>query len=207
MHATIMAGERDAKIDLATLSERKNLYALGPMTGLAGEITVIDSRPSLARVGPSGAPQIEQSFEGGAPFLVWSSVRNWRDHALPASVQSVADLEGHLSKLAAEKGWPAAFPFTIAGRFDTIHFHILNAKPDAPFPAGQAAHREIQARFESGPSQATLIGFFSTAHEGVFIHRGALTHIHFQDRDSALSGHVDELALGAGPFVLKTPYN
>lgn len=205
MHATIMAGERDAEIDLEIFSDFDHLYALGPMTGLRGEITVIDGRPSLAHVGPSGAIEVEGSFRTGAPFLVWASVPDWQDQALPASVQSVADLDRYLSRRAAERGLGDAVPFTITGHVDNVRFHVLNAAPDAPPAAGPEAHSAIQAHFESGPAEVTFVGFYSTTHQGIFFHRGALTHIHFQNRDNSQSGHVEDIAFGARPIVLRLP--
>ncbi len=205
MLATIMGGEREAKIELATLADTKHLYAVGPLAGLVGEITIINSRPSLARVGANGAVSIDQAFSAGAPFLVWTNVERWKEEELPESVQSLTDLETHLSRILADRKLPDAFPFTISGRVRSIGYHVLNADPRSPLPSGPQAHSAIQARFETGPSDVTLVGFYSTIHQGVFIHRGAVTHIHFQDRDNAQSGHVDDLEFGAGPFILKTP--
>jgi len=45
---TIMTGDRAAHLDLRTLKGRPHLYGIGPIEGLAGEVTIADSRPSLA---------------------------------------------------------------------------------------------------------------------------------------------------------------
>src|ERR1700755_833569 len=52
---TIMNGKLAAALDLKTLAERPHLYGVGPIEQLRGEVTIADSRPALARVGPDGA--------------------------------------------------------------------------------------------------------------------------------------------------------
>ena len=205
MHTTVMGGERDAKIELATLADKPQLNAVGPMTGLSGEITIINGRPSLATVGADGTVKTTTSFETGAPFLVWAEVANWQEETLPASVRSVADLEAYLTKRGGEKGLTEAFPFTLTGRAENVGFHVLNADPEASYPAGMDAHKQIQVHFDSGPAEVRLVGFYSTTHQGVFIHRGSFTHIHFQTADNALSGHVESVDFGSGTLVLALP--
>jgi hypothetical protein len=74
---TIMNGKLAAELDLKTLAKRPHLYCVGPIEQLRGEITIVDSRPALARVGPYGAVEVTQSFDVGAPFLVWAEVPRW----------------------------------------------------------------------------------------------------------------------------------
>lgn len=205
MHATMMGGERDAKIDLASLADKKDLYAVGPIVGLSGEITIIDGIPALASVGPEGTVQVRTSFDTGAPFLVWTQVGSWQEEDLPRDVRSIAELETFLSRRAAEEGLGEAFPFLLSGDATNIGYHILNADPETAQTAGMEAHKKFQAHFEIGPSDVTLVGFYSTTHQGVFVHRGALTHIHFVSADGAQSGHVETVDFGAGAFVLSLP--
>lgn len=205
MHATVMDGERDAKIELASLADKQGLYAVGPIAGLSGEITIIDSIPTLASVGPDGAVQVRSSFDTGAPFLVWAEVSAWREEDLPRDVRSIAELEAFLSRRAAEEGLGEAFPFLLRGEAANVGFHVLNADPEIPHAAGMQAHKEIQAHFDTGRSGVTLVGFYSTTHQGVFVHRGALIHIHFISADGLKTGHVESVDFGEGSFVLSLP--
>lgn len=205
MHATLMDGERDAKIELASLADKQGLYAVGPIAGLSGEITFIDSIPTLASIGPDGAVQLRTSFHTGAPFLVWAEVSSWREEELPRDVRSIADLEAFLTQRAAEEGLGEAFPFLLEGEAANVGFHVLNADPETPNAAGMQAHKEIEAHFKAGRSGVSLVGFYSTTHQGVFVHRGALTHIHFINADGRQSGHVESVDFGEGRFVLSLP--
>jgi acetolactate decarboxylase len=45
-------------------------------------------------------------------------------------------------------------------------------------------------------SQATVVGFYSTRHRGVFTPSDSNTHIHFQTPDNSQSGHVEKLKIG-----------
>jgi hypothetical protein len=50
-----MNGKFAAALDLNALAGRPHLCGLGPIEHLRGEVTISDSRPALARVGPDGA--------------------------------------------------------------------------------------------------------------------------------------------------------
>src|SRR5215510_11884681 len=69
---TVMNGKLESVIDVRTLASRPHLYAIGPIEDLRGEVTIIDGRPALARVAQDGRVQVRESFETGAPFLVWA---------------------------------------------------------------------------------------------------------------------------------------
>ena len=51
LREAVMMGKRTALLDLRTLKDRPHLYGIGPIEGLAGEATIANGRPSLARVG------------------------------------------------------------------------------------------------------------------------------------------------------------
>ena len=79
MRDAIMMGRREATLDLRTLKHQSHLYGVGPIEGLTGEVTIADSRPSLARVGPDHRVHVAETFEAGVPFFVWAEVPAWRD--------------------------------------------------------------------------------------------------------------------------------
>src|SRR3954470_20917046 len=101
---TIMNGKLAAALDLRTFSGTRHLYGIGPIEQLRGEVTIVDSRPSLARVGPNGSIKVTESFEAGAPFLVWAEVPAWRTLSIPPEVRSFADLEAFVPRAASAAG-------------------------------------------------------------------------------------------------------
>jgi alpha-acetolactate decarboxylase len=57
-------------------------------------------------------------------------------------------------------------------------------------------HRRIQIVFELAQAEATIVGFHSPAHRGIFTPMDSAIHIHFQTRDNSKSGHIQRLELG-----------
>ena len=201
---TIKNGKLAAAIDLTTLAGEEHLYGLGPLEQLRGEMTIADSRPSLARVGPDGSVQVAESFNAGAPFFVWAAVPGWRQVPIPAEIRSYADLERFVPQAAAAAGLDAArpLPFLVHGREELIEFHVLNRVGDPPH--NMEAHKKIQVTFELEKTEAIIIGFHSTKHRGVFTPGDSNIHIHFQTPDNGKSGHIQKLELGADA-VLSLP--
>jgi acetolactate decarboxylase len=201
---TIMNGKLAEVLDLKTLAGRRHLYGIGPIEQLRGEVTIADSRPALARVASDGTVKVTQSFEAGVPFFVWAEVPLWRQQPIPADVRSFADLERFVPKAAAAAGLDAdkPFPFLVGGREDLIEFHIVNRIGDGPH--NMEMHKKIQATFELEKAEATIIGFHSTRHRGIFTPGDSNIHIHFQTPDNSKSGHIQKLQLGQGA-VLSLP--
>jgi acetolactate decarboxylase len=200
---TIITGKRAALLDLRTLKSRPHLYGIGPLEGLAGEVTIANSWPALARVGADRLVHVEETYEAGVPFFVWAEVSDWKSAALPSSLRSYADLEMLVGNAGKEAGLAQAFPFILSGRSALIDFHIVDAKPDTP--PGMAAHQKIQIPFEVHRQEVTLVGFWSNQHQGIFTPMGTNIHIHFQTTDNKMSGHVQGLDLGQDGMTLSLP--
>jgi acetolactate decarboxylase len=200
---TIMMGKRAALLDLRTLKDRPHLYGIGPIEGLTGEVTIANNRPSLARVGADRLVHVEESYEAGVPFFVWAEVSNWQNVAVPSDVRTYADLETSIGDAGKKVGLTQAFPFVVSGRTALIDFHIVDAKPDTP--PGMADHQKIQIPFEVREQEATLVGFWSNQHQGVFTPMGTNMHVHFQSTDNTMSGHVQGLDLAQGGMALRLP--
>jgi acetolactate decarboxylase len=196
---TIMNGKLAAALNLKTLAERPHLYGVGPIEQLRGEVTIVDSRPALARVGPDGTVEVAQSFDAGAPFLVWAEVPRWVEHPIPAEIRSYEDLERFVPQAAEAAGLDAEnpLPFRVTGREDLIEFHILNRIGDGPH--NMETHKKIQTRFELERVEATIVGFHY--HRGVFTPGDSNIHIHFQTPDNRQSGHIQRLEIGSGAML------
>ena len=198
---TIMNGKLAAELDLGTLAGRPHLYGIGPIEELRGEVTIVDSRPSLARVASDGTIKVTESFETGVPFFVWAEVPRWRQIPIPTNVRSFEDLESFVPKAAAAAGLDAErpLPFLVGGRQDLIEFHIVNRIGDGPH--NMEIHKKIQVTFELENAETTIVGFHSTKYRGVFTPGDSNIHIHFQTSDNTKSGHIQKLQLGNGAIL------
>jgi acetolactate decarboxylase len=198
---TIMNGKLAAALDLRTLANRQHLYGVGPIEQLRGEVTIANSRPALARVASDGSIKVSESFEAGVPFFVWAEVPRWRQLPIPAAVRSFEDLERFVPKAATAAGLDAdqPLPFLVEGCEELIEFHIVNRVGDGPH--NMEMHKKIQITFEREKVQATIIGFHSTKHRGIFTPGDSNIHIHFQTPDNSASGHIQKLQLGDGAIL------
>jgi acetolactate decarboxylase len=195
---TIMNGKLAAALDLKTLADRPHLYGLGPIEQLRGEVTIADSRPALARVAPDGTVAVTRSFDAGVPFFVWAEVSRWIEMPIPAEIRSFEDLERFVPRAAKDAGLDVEkpLPFLLKGREDLIEFHILNRIGDPPH--NMEEHKKIQIKFELEKVGATIVGFHSTKHRGIFTPGDSNIHIHFQTPDNSNSGHIQKLEIGSG---------
>jgi hypothetical protein len=76
----VLAGNLRAVVSLTELRRFEHLYALGPLEGLRGEISVFDGVPLIARV-REGTVAVAGEGGAGACFLVYADVA-LDDHAL-----------------------------------------------------------------------------------------------------------------------------
>src|SRR5215831_10977231 len=79
-----------ANADIAKVSQIGHLYALGPLAGLRGEVTVLDSQVFVSTV--SGKePNVLINPNVQSVFLVYDSVSAWRSTTIPTNV--ITELE------------------------------------------------------------------------------------------------------------------
>jgi hypothetical protein len=115
LREAVMMGKRAALLDLRTLKDRPHLYGIGPIEGLAGEATIANGRPALARVGADRLVHVTESYEGGVPFFVWAEVPVWQTVKVSSDVRTFRDLETFVGDAGAKAGLTQAFPFVVTG--------------------------------------------------------------------------------------------
>jgi acetolactate decarboxylase len=201
MRKVMMMGEDKGIISLDSLKDKAHLYALGPVEGLNGEITVFDSEPFIATI-RDGKPFIEKKFHVRAPLLVYVQVAKWTPIAIPSSVKSLPDLDKFVAASARKAGleMTAPFPFRVTGHAQEIQMHIVNRQGrDA---TGREAHEAIEVKIPLNDVMVELIGFWSDRHGGIFTHMGSNTHVHGRTTDNKVSGHVDSFRIESGELWL-----
>lgn len=73
----LLAGDLTPCADLRDLAGLPHTYAVGPLAGLRGEVTLIDGAP-LGSTISAGSVRVEQSFAHEACFLVHAQVPRWQ---------------------------------------------------------------------------------------------------------------------------------
>jgi acetolactate decarboxylase len=210
-----VSGKASSVVSLEDLAGRKGLYAMGPIDGLDGEITIYDSKPYITQV--RGSDYIlDKSLKHGAFFLVWTEQTAWKDVSVPGTVKGYVDLQNFVKTQAQAAGIDVTkpFPFLLAGTPVEIKWHI-NVDRTEGKPITKELFVKSKAPYVTKNEPVDIIGFYSEHHAGVFltqytpvIKEGSgmenAIHIHLISRTSKASGHIDDILLSEG-MVLRLP--
>lgn len=188
-------GDLSAKASLDTL-EPVDLYALGALESLKGELIILDGQPYLSRE-IDGELVIEKSYEAKASLLVYSYISEWDEHEVRESVNSLEELESLVEEVGLKEGLniEKPFPFMLKGKMDLFRWHVIN------WPESDTVHTH-QKHIESGlhatekNREVTILGFYSRRHQGIYTHHTSHMHLHVLSDDLTLAGHLDQLAPG-----------
>lgn len=206
MKPVMMGQDLSAHVQLDTLSKMPHLFAVCPLNRLQGEVTIIDGKIFKSTVDKKGNIHTDNSFEGTAPFMVYSKVEEWISFPVKSSISSEKELQDLIEKLAKENGYDTelAFPFMVKGIFDTVDFHIIS-KPLKEKKHNHELHSKAKKHFSESNIEGSLLGFFSKHHEGVFTHKGSFTHIHFLDSKESMTGHLEHVSLKEREITIWLP--
>ena len=209
------AGKATRVISLEALAGRAGVFAVGPVEGLDGEITIFDSKAYITKV--RGADVVmDHSFRHGAFFLVWTEPRGWRKVAVPANVKGYVDLQLFVKAQAEAAGIDVTkpFPFLLEGTPPEIKWHINVDRTDGK-PITQELFMKSKQKFVMKNEPVNIIGFYAEHHAGIFLpsHTPAfmegtgaqnVIHIHLVAKNGESAGHIDNITLGEG-MVLSLP--
>jgi len=197
------AGDLRGKANLLAFRPMADLYAVGPLEELKGEVTVVSGVAYQARV-DDGKCAVRESWDAKACFLVYARVPAWKAVSVDPPVRTVAELEERLPALAKAAGLDPGkpFPFRIRGEAESVAYHLVDKRDDTPHDP--AEHDRIKVHLTLEGQRVQMIGFRSTAHTGVFIPKDRTTHVHVVTEDRRTSGHVDDFAMRE--MVLELPW-
>ncbi len=202
MRNVMWKGQLQGTIDLDTISNRENLYGLGPVEYLSGEILIVDGVAYRATVLTDSTIKVEKTFALKAPFFVYTQVKQWQEHPLPDSIKSIPHLENFLNMIT--KTSPRPFAFKLVGTLESAAIHIVNLPAGISVSSPTEAHQgQIDYNLTNQPAE--LIGFFSTAHKGVFTHHDSFVHIHLITHDKNIMGHLDKMEMNPRSMKLFLP--
>jgi acetolactate decarboxylase len=198
-------GDLGGQIDLETLSKRPHLYAVGPLEGLKGEVSVFDGSPFITRL-EDGKVIVDRSFRHKACFLVYAQIDRWQDLEVPETVKTAVEL-GEFVWLAASKRLDVTkpFPFLLKGKPSVVDFHIVNKIDNLPH--NPELHEKVKVHLQLKGQPVEIIGFFSDKHQGVFTHHNSKVHMHVKTTDGTTGGHVDDLHPYGGLTLLLPKIN
>ncbi len=208
-------GKASSVVSLEDLAGRKGVYALGPVDGLDGEITIFDSKPYITQVRGKDFT-LDNTLKHGAFFLVWTEQAKWKDVPIPDTVKDYVDLQKFVKARAQAAGIDTTkpFPFLLSGAPAEIKWHI-NVDRTEGKPITKELFLKSKEPYVTKNEPVDIIGFYSEHHAGVFLTQFApaikegsgmenAIHIHLVSRTSKAAGHIDLITLGTG-MVLRLP--
>ncbi|GIV26979.1 MAG: hypothetical protein KatS3mg027_0793 [Bacteroidia bacterium] len=102
---------RNIKLD--TITNKTNLYGLGTVEYLSGEILIIDGKSYKSTVVSDSTMKVEETYDIKAPFYAYANISKWTEQTLPDSIQTIQQLEIYLDKVI--KNSPRPFMFKLSG--------------------------------------------------------------------------------------------
>ncbi len=197
-------GDISAQISLSELADLENLYALGAISKLKGEIQIFDGQAWNTRV-VGDSLIVDSSFAQSATLLVYAQVAQWNTIDIPNTIHTRKDLEQFIKQQAAEQGinTNAPFPFLLEGAFQSVDWHVINWK-DGDMEHSHEKHIKSGLHGTLKDVSLQALGFYSERHKGIFTHHTAHTHIHMKTANKRIAGHIDELVVGE-QVLLKLP--
>lgn len=197
-------GDISSKADLSELKNVKNLYALGAIENLKGEIQIFNGQAFNTMV-EKDTLIFDTTFQKKATLLVYSSVDTWSSIPVPSNILTAKQLEQFIEATAKKQKIDIhkPFPFLLDGKVKSFDWHVINWKE------GDTEHSH-EKHINSGlhgtitDREVNMLGFYSNAHHAIFTHHTTNMHIHVKTVDGKMAGHVDDLNLGE-KMILKLP--
>ena len=196
----VLGGDVSGKVEVRGLGGAPSLYALGPLEGVRGEVSVFDGVGYISRV-RGGAIEVEQRLDVRACFLVYAHVADWLDVISVAPIDGMDEVERAVVAEAAARGIDvdAPFPFRLTGQVERLDLHVLDKRDGLPHD--KERHEQAKVRFAYRHEPVEVLGFYSTRHRGIFTPRESNLHMHAVLRAGQAAGHVDGLALAPGASI------
>lgn len=196
-------GAREGVVALSDVVNDDNIYGVGALEGLDGEILLWDSKTILTRAEKGGTASVSNDPKNEkALLLVTATVKDWIE--IPFNGKRLeTSLDDYIYQMAKKNNINAEepFPFIIEGIFNKVKWHIIS---DPGLEGTHDDHMNKSWNQTDEKIEAKILGFYSTKHHAVFTHHTTNSHMHYYDENSGLSGHVDDLVLSKYT-VLKLP--
>jgi len=200
-------GDTSGKTRLTTLTTSPELYGVGALSGLRGEIMIWSGRGLVTR-GHSSEGAVEGPRAGdGATLLATGKVSGWTEVSMPADMDQKG-FEAFVIEAAQKHGLSTAnaFPFAVRGGFPRVLWHVVTGSAGAKNANAAITDHQGHAQsrvFDQAGVRGVMLGFYSGDQlEGVITHPGKRFHVHYADPDFKTSGHVDAFTVARDTILL-----
>lgn len=202
MRNVMWKGQLYGKINLDTITGKKDLYGLGPIEYLAGEIVIMNGKSYKSVVTADTTMKVEETYDVKAPFFGYATIPLWTERHLPDSILTIQQLEVYLDMTTKKQ--PRPFIFKLTGTVELAIIHIVSLPKGTKVSSPDESHKG-QRDYELKNEQADIVGFFSTEHKAIFTHHDSFLHMHLMTADKQKMGHLDKVHFKKGTVKLFLP--
>jgi acetolactate decarboxylase len=203
MKNVMWKGQLYGTINLDTIADKNNLYSLGPVEYLSGELLIVNGKAYKSIAVTDSTMKVEETYNVKAPFFGYTNIKSWEEQLLPDSIQTIPQFEAYLNQITKNSNRP--FVFRLEGIIEKATIHIVNLPKDSKVSSPDDAHQGHK-NYHIQNEQVEIIGFFSTEHKAIFTHHDTFLHMHLITADKAKMGHLDEVLFKNG-IKLYLPVN
>ena len=187
------------KID--TLFSGEALFAIGPVEGLQGEVTVYNDLVSIAGI-REDKPIISECKNTKAIFLISSNENDWVEYKIERELVGLDEVELYVKEFffAKKRDFSMAIPFRIETKVSELQYHIIFKKDSLRH--NKKEHQKAKIKFNLKDTDINIIGFWVDEERvGRLTHPGKRTHLHFISKDNTTSGHIDNIIIPNGSKI------
>ena len=187
------------KVSLDAPSMTGMTHAVGALTDLRGEVSLIDGKP-IVTYGAS-CTACPPAHGEKATLLIAAKVTSW----MPPLVLP-DDLAGHaLDRFIIEQGRKAGldmakpFPLRLKGKLTNVAMHVIRA-PNPQFGGhGSGQPMALQEDIKTPAIEGEVVGFYAPEQLlGVITHPGEPFHYHWVDAGRTRTAHLDAFGMAKG---------
>ena len=92
-------GDLSPKVELKKLENIKNLYALGAVGYLKGEVQIFNSKPMITYV-ENNKLKYNHTYNMNASLLVYTQVEKWTDYKIPNNIVTRKQFEEYVEQIS-----------------------------------------------------------------------------------------------------------
>ncbi|MFN3889913.1 MAG: acetolactate decarboxylase [Beijerinckiaceae bacterium] len=192
-----------AKIELDAARRTNPTDAVGALSDLRGEVSMIDGRYIVSYGG--GCATCPPPHEEKAGLLGTARVNSWHDAIVLTETLEGKALEDFILMQAKSRSLDVAkpFPVRLSGQLVNVKMHVIEA-PNAGFTGhGSAVPMAKQDEFSHKRIAGAVVGFYAPpAMFAVLTHPGEPFHFHWIDEGRTRTAHLDAFGMEKGAMLL-----
>lgn len=192
MRQVMMMGKLEGTIQLDTISNKTDLFGLGPIEYLKGEILILDGHAYTSTILADSSLSVSETYHQRAPFFVYTRVSNWKEVSLPDSIKTLKQIDDYLYQQSDPNSNP--FAFRLIGKVNEARIHVVNLPTGMSITSPTDAHIG-EMKYQLKNENVEIIGFFSRKHKTIFTHHDSFIHAHLITTNKKMMGHLDDVQL------------